>query len=236
MPRRPGVAQHRVAVGAGLGHARLQRRNRQPRLEAADLAAHASRAAVGADGDVTDLSGGEPAAGHGLTTREQARPDAAADADQQHVVGGSAEGVLREHGRIGVVGDEHRQPQVGTQSAFQVDALPSEVRRRENDAAIVHDAGAADADAEDRRVRVGHEATRELHDGAEDVGGVRRYRHVPTRDDLSVEREDRAEESVGAREVQPDDAVALPIEVDEDRGLSGPSPRASRARRRSRRR
>jgi hypothetical protein len=71
-------------------------------------------------------------------------------------------------------------------------------------------------------VRVGHEATRELDDGAEDVGGVRRHRHVPTRDDLAVEREDRAEEAVGAREVEPDDAVALPVEVDEDRGLSGP--------------
>jgi hypothetical protein len=78
----------------------------------------------------------------------------------------SAEGVLGEHGGVGVVGDEHRQRHLGAQSAFEVDALPAEVRRREHDAAVVHDAGAADADAEDRRVRVGHEATRELDDGA----------------------------------------------------------------------
>ena len=86
-----------------------QRGHRQPGLEASDLAAGALRTAVGADGDVADLTGGEAAAAHGLAAEQQPRADAAADLDQQHVVRSAAERVLREHRRVGVVGHEHRE-------------------------------------------------------------------------------------------------------------------------------
>jgi hypothetical protein len=52
-------------------------------------------------------------------------------------------------------------------------------------------------------------------------------------DDLAVEGEHGAEEAVGAREVEPDDAVALPVEIDEDGGLAGVLPEHARAHNRS---
>ncbi len=94
------------------------------------------------------------------------------------------------------------------------------MRRREDHTAVVDDTGRADADPEHGRVGVRDESTSELDDGRDDVlvGGKRDF---ATGDDAAVERQHRADEGVAARQVEPDDAMAGVVEVDEDRGLAG---------------
>ena len=86
---------------------------------------------------------------------------------------------------------------------------------------VVDDAGRADPDTEHGGVRVGDELAGEPDDGGEDVGGVGGHGCLVAGDDLPVEGQHGSEDAVTAREIEPDDAVALPIEVDEDAGLAG---------------
>ena len=69
---------------------------------------------------------------------------------------------------------------------------------------------------------VGDEVAGEVDHRCERGVGIGGHGHLRARDDVAVEREDGAEEGLAARQVETDDAVPVTIEIDEDRGLSGP--------------
>src|SRR5699024_5273018 len=125
--------------------------------------------AVGGDGHVADLTGGESAAAQRLSAGEQARADTAADLDEHDVVTGPAEGVLGQDRRVGVVRDDDRQLQRRSQYAFDIDVRPSEVGCGQHHPAVVDDTGRAHPDPQHGGVRIGDEGAGQLHDGVEDL-------------------------------------------------------------------
>jgi len=95
-------------LGLGCGDPSDESRDRQPRLEAAELAAGTLRPAVGSDQDVPDLPSREAAAEEQAPVQQEAGADTLTDLDEHHVAIGAAEAVLGQHGRTRVVPYDHR--------------------------------------------------------------------------------------------------------------------------------
>ncbi len=86
---------------------------------------------------------------------------------------------------------------------------------------LVHDARGPDADAQNGSVRVGDESAGERDDGLDHVLRASRNRNARAGDDVSVESQHGADERVAARQIEADDPVPVPVEIDEHGGLPG---------------
>ena len=113
------------------------------------------------------------------------------------------------------------RPSAASQRALEVEARPAEVRGAEDDAAVVDDAGRSDADAEHGRVGVADEVAGELDDRGDHVavGWRRGTSRRATMSPSSVSTAPMKTSLPG--QVDPDDAVAGAVEVDQDRRLAG---------------
>ena len=158
----------RAVAGFGL-EAALEQRLGDLGLEAAALAARAARA-VGVDDDVADLAGGERRAGVEAPVEHEPGADALVDADADQVGRRLlAERQLGEGGGVGVVDDARPGGRTGPRGRRRAGrSVQPRWAAVAIDAVVVDDAGAGDADAEQRPLGVGDQLAA---DPADEVGG-----------------------------------------------------------------
>ncbi len=169
-----------------------------------------------------DLARREAAAQQRLAAGDEAGSDALADLDEHEVGFRIAEGVLGEHRRVGVVACEHWQVEIDAELRLEREVRPAEVGRAEDEAVRAHDTRGADTHAEQRLGGCGDQGLRELPEGCVRrlAVGRLRTRHRTSFEHVAVEAQHRAGEGVGSGEVETDDLVTEPVDVDEDGRLA----------------
>ncbi len=118
--------------------------------------------------------------------------------------------------RVGVVDDGDRERELGREVGPQRQLAPVEVGGGHDDAVGVDDAGAGDADAEQRALGGGDELGADV--GDEPDGGVAGGADAVVRaaeDDLAVEVDEGADDLGRLGEVETDDVAAVGVDADE---------------------
>ena len=211
-------------VGSVGGQPLAQPRRGQHGLEAAAATAGAL-GAVRVDHDVADLAGRRAVAVQQGALEHQPGAHTGADPDQhQPAVTGVAEGVLAEHGGVGVVRHEDRDVERRPQPLGQRRAVPAEVGRVHDHAGGVHDAGCADADAEHRP---GGGVDQLPDDGVDQRDGVLAaatlQRPAAPLLDVAGEVEQGPRDDPVGGEVDGHDLAGLPGQLHQHRGLADPA-------------
>jgi hypothetical protein len=132
-----------------------------------------------------------------------------------------AEGVLGERGRVGVVGHVDRQGERSREVAAEGDVVPAQVGRFDDDAVVVDDARAADADPDHGAVGAGGELPSELdgevHGGLTDPAATGDRAAV---EHLAGQVDDGAVHVLVGAEVDRDDVPGVGHDADERRRLA----------------